>query len=416
MHYCFDENGNEILPEPKTVTWVNDYIKLLIEEEMLLQDIYISGEISNFKKHSSGHLYFTLKDDKSEIRAVMFKPNAIKVKFKIEDGLKVVVHARVGVYQQAGTYQLYVDSIIPEGIGSLHLAFEQLKARLLKEGLFDEDHKKAIPKFPKRIGIITSPTGAAIRDIINVATRRYPIAELVLFPSLVQGEDAASSLISGVEYFNITDSVDVIIIGRGGGSIEDLWAFNDEYLAKSIYNSKIPVISGVGHEIDFTICDFVSDIRAATPSAAAELATPNLTEIFAKIDSFNKRALLSINQRIDDYKYMLDSLASSRVFKKPESMLENSKNVLNSYQITLKHAFERIVGNKKTLFKENVAKLNALSPLSVLSRGYSVVYDSDGKCLKSIDDVNLEQEVIIQFNDGKVVASPKYKERNKNNA
>ncbi len=416
MHYCFDENGNEILPEPKTVSWVNDYIKLLIEEEMLLQDIYISGEISNFKKHSSGHLYFTLKDDKSEIRAVMFKPNAIKVKFKIEDGLKVVIHARVGVYQQAGTYQLYVDSIIPEGIGALHLAFEQLKNRLAKDGFFDEAHKKALPKFPKRIGIITSPTGAAIRDIINVATRRYPIAELVLFPSLVQGEDASSNLIYGIEFFNITESVDVIIIGRGGGSIEDLWAFNDEYLAKAIYNSKIPVVSGVGHEIDFTICDFVADVRAATPSAAAELATPNLEEVFTKIDSFNQRAILSINQKIEEYKYRLNSLASSRVFVKPESMLDTPKIVLKTRQIELKHVFEHIVGNKKTSFKENVAKLNALNPLSVLSRGYTVASDSNGKCLKSIDEVNLDQEIVINFSDGKVVANPIYKERNKSNA
>lgn len=416
MHYCFDENGNEILPEPKTVSWVNDYIKLLVEEEMLLQDIYISGEISNFKKHSSGHLYFTLKDDKSEIRAVMFKQHAIKVKFKIEDGLKVVIHARIGVYQQAGTYQLYVDSISPEGIGSLYLAFEQLKARLSKEGLFDEEHKKSVPKFPKRIGVITSPTGAAIRDIINVATRRYPIAELILFPSLVQGADASYNLISGIEYFNITESVDVIIIGRGGGSIEDLWAFNDEYLARAIYNSNIPVISGVGHEIDFTICDFVADLRAATPSAAAELATPNLEEVFAKIDNFNQRAILSINKKIGEYKYKLDSLMSSRAFTKPESMLETPKIVLKTHQIDLKHAFEHIVGNKKTSLKENVAKLNALNPLSILQRGYTVTYDLNGKFIKSIDDVNLGQEIVIHFCDGKVVANPIQKERNKNNA
>ena len=406
MQFCFDEYGNEILPEPKTVSWVNDYVRLLIEEEMLLQDIYVSGEISNFKKHSSGHFYFTLKDEKSEIRAVMFKAYAMKVRFAVENGLKVVVHARVSVYQQAGSYQLYVDSIVPEGIGDLHFAYEQLKERLSKEGLFDEAHKKPVPKFPKKIGIITSPTGAAVRDIINVATRRYPIATLVLFPSLVQGEDAAPNLISGIEYFNITESVDVIIIGRGGGSIEDLWAFNDEYLARAIYNSKIPVISGVGHEIDFTICDFVADLRAATPSAAAELATPNIIELSAKIDNFKVRSINNITNKLEEYKSRLKILSNSRVLTNPESMLETPKMRLNSSQNDLYNAFYKIVLDKKSIFKEAVAKLNALSPLSVLSRGYAVVYNADGNSIKSVEDVDVNNDISIKLNDGNIVASP----------
>lgn len=411
MQFNFDEYGNQILPEPKTVSWLNDYIKLLIEEEMLLQDIYVVGEISNFKKHSSGHLYFTVKDEKSEIRAVMFKAYASKVKFRIEDGLKVVVHARVGVFQQAGSYQLYVDTIVPEGVGSLHLAFEQLKERLSKEGLFDVEHKKSIPKYPKRIGVITSSTGAAVRDIINVATRRYPIASIILFPSLVQGEDAPYELISGIEYFNLTESVDVIIIGRGGGSIEDLWAFNDENLAKVIYNSKIPVISGVGHEIDFTICDFVADIRAATPSAAAELATPDLNEIKFKINDFSERAISIINDRIDECKYKLDSLANSKVFTKPESMLEIPKLSLNSAKNELIKSFNQLLLSKKHIFGENLAKLNALNPLAVLSRGYTVVNGSDGKTLKSVDDIVINENVTVNFCDGSIVATPITKER-----
>ena len=411
MQFTFDEYGNEILPEPKTISWLNDYIKQLVEEEMLLQDIYVLGEISNFKKHSSGHLYFTLKDDKSEIRAVMFKPHAFKVKFKIEDGLKVVVHARVGVFQQAGTYQLYVDTLIPDGIGSLHLAFEQLKQSLSKEGLFDEAHKKAIPKYPNRIGVITSPTGAAIRDIINVASRRYPIASIILFPSLVQGEEASMQLINGIEYFNITESVDVIIIGRGGGSIEDLWAFNDEYLARAIYNSKIPVISGVGHEIDFTICDFVADVRAATPSAAAEIATPNLAEVMLKITDFREKGINIIYDKIDMYKYRLEVLANSKLFKKPESMLEMLKIDVNTAEQRLKNAFTNQLTLKKSAFNESLAKLNSLNPLAVLSRGYTVITDGEGKSLKSIDDVIINNEITINFCDGTVVATPISKER-----
>ena len=411
MQFTFDEYGNEILPEPKTISWLNDYIEQLVEEEMLLQDIYVLGEISNFKKHSSGHLYFTLKDDKSEIRAVMFKQHAFKVKFKIEDGLKVVVHARVGVFQQAGTYQLYVDTLIPDGIGSLHLAFEQLKQSLSKEGLFDEAHKKAIPKYPNRIGVITSPTGAAIRDIINVASRRYPIASIILFPSLVQGEEASMQLINCIEYFNITESVDVIIIGRGGGSIEDLWAFNDEYLARAIYNSKIPVISGVGHEIDFTICDFVADVRAATPSAAAEIATPNLAEVMLKITDFREKGINIIYDKIDMYKYRLEVLANSKVFKKPESMLEMLKIDVNTAEQRLKNAFTNQLTLKKSAFNESLAKLNSLNPLAVLSRGYTVITDGEGKSLKSIDDVIINNEITINFCDGTVVATPISKER-----
>lgn len=411
MEYIFDENGNELLPEPKTVAQVNEYVKCLIEEEMLLQDIYVCGEVSNFKNHSSGHFYFTLKDSSSEIRAVMFRSYAQKVKFNIENGLKVIVRARVGVFESAGMYQLYVNTIQPEGMGALHLAFEQLKSKLLKEGLFDEAHKRPIPKFPKRIGIITSPTGAAVRDIINIATRRYNLASLILFPSLVQGEEAAGQLISGIDYFNITESVDVIIIGRGGGSIEDLWAFNDEYLARAIYNSKIPVISAVGHEIDFTICDFVADLRAPTPSAAAELATPNLADIAAKIDGFKSRSILAISSLIEEYKTRLEYISSSKVFKSPISMLEIPKLRLSAAKKELISTFTRTVMTKRNDFSQKVAKINALNPLSILSRGYATVTSDEGKTIKSINDIEKNSKISIRFLDGSAQATIDSKER-----
>ena len=411
MEYIFDENGNELLPEPKTVAQVNEYVKCLIEEEMLLQDIYVCGEVSNFKNHSSGHFYFTLKDSSSEIRAVMFRSYAQKVKFNIENGLKVIVRARVGVFESAGMYQLYVNTIQPEGMGALHLAFEQLKSKLLKEGLFDEAHKRPIPKFPKRIGIITSPTGAAVRDIINIATRRYNLASLILFPSLVQGDEAAGQLISGIDYFNITESVDVIIIGRGGGSIEDLWAFNDEYLARAIYNSKIPVISAVGHEIDFTICDFVADLRAPTPSAAAELATPNLADIVAKIDGFKSRSILAISSLIEEYKTRLEYISSSKVFKSPISMLEIPKLRLSAAKKELISTFTRAVMTKRNDFSQKVAKINALNPLSILSRGFATVTSDEGKTIKSINDIEKNSKISIRFLDGSAQATIDSKER-----
>ncbi|MBQ7760729.1 MAG: exodeoxyribonuclease VII large subunit [Clostridia bacterium] len=413
MRFCFDDNGNEIMPKPYTVTEINENIKSLIEEEMMLQDFYIQAEVSNFKNHSSGHLYFTLKDQFSEIRAVMFKTYARGVKFQIENGLKVIAHARVGVYLQAGSYQLYVDSIQPDGIGGLHLAYEQLKEKLSKEGLFDESHKMAIPKYPEKIGIITSPTGAAVRDIINVATRRYPVAKLVIFPSLVQGEGAPNELIKGIEYFNIEKSVDVIIIGRGGGSIEDLWAFNNENLARAIYKSKIPVISGVGHEIDFTICDFVADKRAATPSAAAELATPNLAELLGTMSNNKYRLHSAMLSYLNEYKSRLESLANSAVIKHPLRMLDGPKMRMISYSNSLKNAFNEIISNKKMDFSKINSKLFALNPMAVLSRGYSYVLDSQGRIVKSVDDIENDEKISIHVQNGTINAKVISKEGKK---
>ena len=411
MEYIFDDYGNELLPVPKTVSQVNEYIKYLIEEEVMLQDIYVSGEVSNFKKHSSGHYYFTLKDKSSEIKAIMFRSYAQKVKFKVENGLKVVVHARISVFEQAGIYQLYVNSIEPEGIGSLNLAYEQLKEKLFKEGLFDDKYKKPLPKFPLKIGVITSPTGAAIKDIINVATRRFPLASIILYPSLVQGEDAPNELISGIDYFNITNSVDVIIIGRGGGSIEDLWAFNDETLARTIFRSKIPVISGVGHEIDFTICDFVADVRAATPSAAAELATPNLEESISKINSFKSRSISVLQAKIIESKSRLNSICSMKVLKKPETILEIPKIKIKNIKSDLVNSIKNRISSAKSTFTNTVSKINALNPLSVLTRGYSVVSNSSGAVVKSIKQVSINSEINIKLSDGAIKASVISKER-----
>ena len=409
MEYIFDENGNVLEREPKTVSQINEYIKNLIEDEVMLRDVLVSAEISNFKRHSSGHLYFTLKDASSEIRAVMFRAHASKVRFKLENGQRVIVRARVGVYEQAGTYQLYVSSITPEGIGDLHLAYEQLKSKLYEKGLFDESHKKPIPKFPKRIGIITSPTGAAVRDIINVASRRCPLCELVLFPSLVQGEDAPIDLIGGVEYFNITNSVDVIIIGRGGGSFEDLWAFNNEGLAYAIYNSKIPVISGVGHEIDYSICDFVSDMRAATPSAAAELATPSIFEITASLKSFKQRSLGAIELFLSDYRARLENIKRSSAFTNPENIIKLPKLKFEGAKSRFLSVAEASVYKKRAKFTEAVAKINALNPLNILSRGFAYVTQGEN-VIKSADELQIDSEIDIKFAKGAAKAVIKTKE------
>lgn len=397
-NYRFDDNGNEIMPEVKSVAWVNDYISGLLSEEMILQDIYVSGEISNFKYHSSGHMYFSLKDENGEIRAVIFRSYVAKLLFEPKNGMKVIVHARVNAWN--GICQLYVDSMQQDGIGSLYLQYERLKQRLFDEGLFDESHKRQLPKFPKTIGIVTSDTGAAVRDIIHVATRRYPIAKLVLFPSLVQGEDAPGELIRGVEYFNLTDSADVIIIGRGGGSIEDLWAFNDEALARTIYNSHIPIISAVGHEVDYTICDFVADVRAATPSAAAEIATPDISELKRNIASYSRSICSDINDIILQNRALLDSLSKSRALTEPgeltralkERISANAKNINLFFNAT----FERRRGD----FNALCGRLGALNPLAVLSRGYGAVFDGEGKVVKSVEGLNVGEKIKVRLSDG----------------
>ena len=404
INYSFDDNGNQLPPKNKTVTEINEYIKWLIDGEAQLQDVYVVGELSNFKKHTTGHCYFSLKDEKCEIRAVMFASYARKLRFKPENGMKLVVHARVSVYPQGGSYQLYVDDMQPDGIGALYLAYEQLKNKLSNEGLFDDIYKKQIPKYPKRIGVITSPTGAAIRDIINVSTRRMPNIQILLYPTLVQGPEAPYELTRAVEYFNIENNVDVIIIGRGGGSIEDLWAFNDENLARAIFNSKIPIISGVGHEIDFTICDFVADIRASTPSAAAEIATTDIKETIKNLNDFEYRALNSLVGYVNFCRDKLENIKTNRIFKYPESLLDIPKMRFSASVELLKSAMNEINLLNREEFAKINAKLYALNPMAVLSRGYGVVYDENNDILKSINNVLVGNKITVRLCDGELKA------------
>ncbi len=405
--YRFDDYGNELLPPSKTVSQLNEYIKLLIEDEIQLQDVYVTAEISNFKYHSTGHMYFTLKDESSEIKAVMFRSYASRLKFRPENGMKILAHARVGVYEKAGTYQLYIDSMQPDGIGSLYLAYEQLKNKLSDEGLFSEEHKKPIPEFPKRLGVITSPTGAAVRDIIKVSKSRCPFLDILIYPSAVQGRDAPYELVKAVEHFNLLDNVDVIIIGRGGGSIEDLWAFNDENLARTIYNSHIPIISAVGHEIDFTICDFVADIRAATPSHAAEIAAPNCSEYKHRLDIMASSIKSSVIRKITDSKQKLDNYKKSNVLSNPLVMLDDKRMELVDASDKLINAMLLIHRDFKNQLEQSAGKLNALNPLAVLSRGYGAVFDKELKVIKSIKDLNINDEITVKLSDGEVNASVK---------
>lgn len=384
-----------------TVSQLNFYIKSLLDESPALREIYITGEISNLTDHyRSGHIYLSLKDDKALVRAVMFAGNARHLRFKPEEGMKVIARGRVSVYEATGQYQLYIEDMQPDGIGALNLAYEQLKKKLSAEGLFSEDIKKPIPAYPKRIGVITSPTGAAVQDILNILGRRYPIAEVVFCPVLVQGENASAQLIDAIERFNKANAADVIIIGRGGGSIEDLWAFNDEKLARAIAKSDIPVISAVGHETDFTICDFVADLRAPTPSAAAELATHNMTELLSYFKSVKDSLPAIMQRRIDFEKQELDNLASSKVLLSPKGFINIRKNELDMLSADMIKAFKAILSENQREFVALSAKLDALSPLSVLSRGYSIVQNKN-KVIKSAKELNIGQNIMVKLSDGK---------------
>ena len=389
-----------------TVTELNEYIKAKIDADGFLSHVSVKGEISNFTNHyKTGHFYFTIKDEGSLIKAVMFRGAASKLNFVPENGMKIIAKGRVSAFVRDGQYQLYCDAMEPDGIGALYFAFEQLKKKLSAEGLFDEARKKQLPKIPTRIGVITSPTGAAIRDIINILGRRFPYAKVILYPALVQGAEAAPSLISGMNYFNSERNVDVIIIGRGGGSIEDLWAFNDETLARTVAASKIPTISAVGHETDFTICDFVADRRAPTPSAAAELAVPETHELMHKIDNIIGRMSLLLSRRIESGRQILDFYRTQGIFAYPERMFEERKMQL----LMLGQRLETSIGNKlvsdKSLLAQKAAKLEALSPLGILSRGYSVASTNDGTVISSVKDVEKGDAFKLRLSDGTIDAT-----------
>lgn len=400
-----DFNETASFPSAVSVSELNTFIKMLLESAPTLNDVYVKGEISNFKNHiSSGHFYFSLKDKDSQIKAVMFRSSASKMKFVPENGMMVVAHGRVASYVRDGQYQLYADSMEPDGVGALYVAFEQLKQRLAAQGVFAPEKKKPLPKIPKTIGVITSPTGAAVRDIINIATRRFPFAKIVVYPALVQGENASSSLISGIRYFNDTGSADVIIIGRGGGSIEDLWAFNDENLAKKVCASEIPVISAVGHETDFTICDFAADLRAPTPSAAAELAVPDTAELKHKINNIISRESAVLLQMLSAKRETLARYEKSRYLSSPGHMIDDRRMALVLSSERLMTSAAHVNEIKKHALSALSGKLEALSPLAVLSRGYGVVSSEEGKVIKEIADVSVGDKITVKVRDGEIYA------------
>ncbi|MBQ7799557.1 MAG: exodeoxyribonuclease VII large subunit [Oscillospiraceae bacterium] len=405
-----------------SVSQVNKYLKLKMDHDVRLSDIYISGEISNFTNHAkSGHFYFSLKDNDSVIKAVMFRQNALNVKFAPKDGQKVIVRGQVSVFERDGIYQIYVAEMKLDGAGDLALEFEQLKEKLKTEGIFDEAHKKPLPKYPEKIGIVTSPTGAAIQDMFNIFGRRYPLCELVLYPALVQGENSAKTIVNGIKYFNNNEKVDVIIIGRGGGSAEELWCFNDEALAREIYASEIPVVSAVGHETDFTISDFAADLRAPTPSAAAELCTPDVNTLLFRISELSQKLnsvvdnklknysekLISLENRpcLSDVQFYIDNMRSKLNFflsrpclSKPEELFERQKTLLKQKVFDVSALSEQIMHKRRLKLVNCASKLDALSPLKVLTRGFSAVTKDSG--IVTAQSLREGDEISILFHDG----------------
>ena len=386
-----------------SVTELNKYIKDKIDKDEMLNNVFVKGEISNYKHHYTGHLYFTLKDENSLIKCIMFKGYAANLKFEPKDGMKVTIFGSVSVFERDGVYQIYVKAMQEDGIGSLYKAYEEMKAKLEKEGLFDQSHKKKIPLMPRCIGVLTSNTGAVIRDIINVSTRRNPNVYIKLLPVPVQGPGAAEKIVDAIKTMNEKKLADVIIVARGGGSLEDLWPFNEEIVARAIYDSELPVISAVGHKTDFTIADFVADLRAPTPSAAAELAVPNIADIKLKLDGYDNRYKLALKKKVEFMKLRYEKCMNSRVFKEPLQKI-NEKYILIDMKVkTIQNSISNIYNNKKTNMIKHIAKLDALSPLKTLTRGYSIV-QANGKVVKSIEELKKDEEIDIRLVDGQARA------------
>ena len=391
-----------------SISQINEYVKLTLERNDVLSNVWLRGEISNFKnQYSTGHLYLSLKDGDSMIKAVMFRGYAQKLGFIPRDGDKVIVHGKISVYSARGEYQVYIDEMQPDGIGLLAQAYERLKQKLSVEGLFDASHKKPIPENPTRVGVITSASGAAIHDILNVSGRRAAGVEIVIFPALVQGDGAPRSLSSGIRYFNNVSPVDVIIIGRGGGSIEDLWGFNDEGLAREIFASRIPVVSAVGHETDFTICDFVSDMRAPTPSAAAELVFPNTAERIGKISLMGDTLEAKMQKKLRDGKYALLNLSRNLELRSPMRMLGDKNMRVSLLAERLEGAMDKKIETSKNRLAVCSAKLGAQNPLSVLSRGYTLVENEDNTVISSSKELTHGDNIRLVFADGEVRATVK---------
>ena len=385
---------------PISVTQLNNYIKEKFQEDEFLNNVLVKGEISNFKHHYTGHMYFTLKDENSLIKCVMFKTYTSNLNFVPKDGMKIMVLGTVSVFERDGVYQIYAKAMQQEGIGDLHAEYEKLKAKLEQEGLFDKAHKKSIPFMPKVIGVLSSNTGAVIRDIINVSTRRNPNVYIRLFPVPVQGQGASEKIAKAIEIMNEKQEADVLIIARGGGSLEDLWPFNEEIVARAIYNSNIPIISAVGHETDFTIADFVSDLRAPTPSAAAELAVPDIKEIKLKIKTNENRLQNALQKKLELAKLRYEKCMKTAVYTNPLQRINENYMLLDKFTKTLVNSMELKIKEKKTYMVEWVSKLDALSPLKTLTRGYSITSKED-KIVKSVNELNSGDKVNLRFTDGK---------------
>ncbi|MGG1628704.1 exodeoxyribonuclease VII large subunit [Rossellomorea sp. NRS-1567] len=443
-----------------TVQALTKYIKRKFDRDPHLSNLFVRGEISNFKRHSSGHMYFTLKDEKARILSVMFSSNNQSMKFRPENGMNVLIRGDVSVYESGGQYQIYVKEMQPDGIGELYLAYEQLKEKLEKAGYFDQGRKRFIPKFPKRIAVVTSPTGAAIRDIITTIKRRYPIGEILIFPALVQGEQAAGSIAGAMKKVNDLGDIDVLIIGRGGGSIEELWAFNEEIVAQAIVESKIPVISAVGHETDFTIADFVADLRAPTPTAAGELAVPHVDDLLERIMNRRLRLIKSFKAKLQSERSRLNSLMKSYALRNPRNLYQQKietvdrltdqlqknislhvrrnhdqltrlhsrlQRVHPSQLITIQHErvlfmktrvekqFKQVLKEKNNRFSSSLSTLHALSPLKVMDRGYSLVYQDEGTLIKSSKQVKAGDHLEINVRDGKIHCEVESVEERENN-
>lgn len=394
-----------ITPTPTvySVNDLNNYVKQLLDNDENLKYIFVTGEISNFKAHYSGHLYLTLKDEKASVKAVMFAGNASKLRFLPENGMKILAFGTISLFPRDGSYQFYISDMQPDGVGALSIAFEQLKKKLEAEGLFSTVYKKPIPRFPQKIGVVTSETGAAVQDIFNVLSRRFPSAEVVLRPTKVQGDGAARDIADAIRTFNKLNAADVLIVGRGGGSIEDLWAFNEEIVARAVFESKIPVISAVGHETDYTICDFVSDLRAPTPSAAAELAVPDKMELKGELLSCKQHLFGLVKNRISNERSNLRGIEQKEVMRNPITRINENRKDLLYISERLENLTTNIVNDNKNKIGALAGKLDALSPLSVVSRGYSLV-ENKSKIVKSTADVSVNDEIFVKVSDGSITA------------
>lgn len=399
-----------------TVQQLNDYVRTLLSRDPLLQKLHVRGEISNFKVHTSGHMYFSLKDRQDRIQCVMFKQNAQNLKFLPKDGMEVIVTGRVSIYTRDGLYQLYVDDMEQSGLGALHLAFEELKKKLREEGLFDDTHKKPLPLLPQKIAVITSHAGAAVRDIIRVIHNRNSHVDILIVPVAVQGEGAARQIARAIDYVNTRADIDLIITGRGGGSIEELWAFNEEIVARAIYNSSIPVITAIGHETDFTIADFVADVRAATPSNAAELAVPEASYMQSFIDSLKNYLLNAIMENINEKQHRLNIIRDHYAFQSPCVLVEQQSQYFDQLSQRFYSAFQHIIQQKSDRLSKAISNLETLSPLKVLSRGYVIVTpEGDTEPISSIEAISLGQQLDLLFIDGQAVCKVESIESDNNN-